>query len=446
MSNIEAGASRTWVRGGRIICPESDLDATGSLILRDGLIEGFTAEAATPGGHDVIIEAEGQVVAPGLVDLHAHLGEPGFEHKEDLVTAGRAAAHGGFTTVLAAPDTDPVNDTRATTEFIMRRAEAAGIRVLPMATLTRQRAGKHLTDMFDLRDGGAVAFGEGDKPLRDTALLRRAMEYAKAVGLPIFEFPEEPGLARAAVMHEGPISTRLGLRGVPGAAEQIIVDRAIALSRLTGCPVHLGPVSTGGAVAAVARARAEGVQVSCAVTATHLSLTDAAVAEAYDSNLRIRPPLREEADRQALIAGVASGAVVITSGHRPQSPVEKQVEFELAAPGVAALETTLSQTLALVEAGALSLPAAIRALTAGPAAVIGQQAGTLKAGRPADLVVVATTARWHVSTDRLSGRAKNTPLLGATLPGVVTRTLVGGRAVWQQPTSISERADTGATR
>ncbi|MFN3198015.1 MAG: dihydroorotase [Bradymonadia bacterium] len=432
MGQFEAGTERRWVSGGRVICPASGIDAHATLIIQDGRIEAVSPEPATPGDHDQIIDATGSLVIPGLVDLHAHLGEPGFEHKEDLASAGRAAAHGGVTTLVAAPDTEPVNDARAITEFIIRRAaEITPVRVLPMATLTRGRRGDHLTDMFDLRDGGAVAFGEGDTALADASLLRRAMEYARAVGRPVFEWPEERGLARAAVMHEGPVATRLGLRGVPEAAERIAVDRAIALARLTGCPIHIGPISTAGAVEALGRAQSEGLPVTCAVTAMHLQLVDEAIAERYDSCLRVRPPLRGVADRSALNAGIASGVITaISSGHRPQSPVEKEVEFELAEPGIAGLETLLSQTLAQVEAGAFGLHHALAALTAAPAQIIGEQSGTLSPGRRADVVVVDAGARWSVSKDTLVGRSKNTPLIGQTLPGVVHSTIIDGEVVY----------------
>lgn len=437
MSQIEAGTGRSLIQNGRVLCPSTGLDQVATLVISDGRVEGVTREPIEAGAHDEVVDATGAWVLPGLVDLHAHLGEPGAEHKEDLASAALAAAHGGFTTVVAAPDTEPVNDTRAISEFIRARAQAGpGVRVLPMGTLTRQRDGAHLTDMFDLKAGGAVALGEGMRPLRDAGLMRRAMEYARAVGLPVFEFPEEASLARAAVMHEGPVATRLGLRGVPSAAESIVVARGIALARLTGCPLHLGPISCAESVEAVERAREEGLPVTCAVTAMHLQFVDEAIAEAsYDTHLRVRPPVRAEADRAALRAGIASGVIsAITSGHRPQSPVEKQVEFELAEPGIAGLETTLGQVLGLIAEGALPLEQALTALTAGPAGVIRQPSGTLAPGKAADLVVVATEARWTVSRESLLGRAHNTPLLGQSLPGVTLRTLVEGRTIWTAPT------------
>lgn len=418
---------RTLIRGGRLLCPATNLDQTGTLVIENGLILAATAEPVEPRPGDVVLDAAGCVVTPGFVDLHAHFCDPGEEHKEDLASGGRAAVAGGFTTVLLGSQTTPVNDTRAVTEMIVRRAASlSGCRVLPMGALTQGRGGKRLTEMFDLRDAGAGALGEGDACVADAGLLRRAMEYARAVGLPVFEQPEDTSLAGHGVMHEGPVSTRLGLNGVPAVAEEAIVLRDLALCAATGARLHLGPISAAASVAAVRRAKADGLPVTCAVTAAHLHLTDEAVATAYGPNLRSRPPFRGAPDRDALRAGVADGTIdAIASGHRPQSPVEKDLEFDLAEPGLAGLQTALGLVLKLVEEGSLPLARALAALTAGPAAVLGRRA-SLEAGAPADVVAYDPSRRTRIAAAPDSSRGRNTPFLGQALPGHVQFTLVAG--------------------
>jgi dihydroorotase len=318
------------------------------------------------------------------------------------------------------------------TELIRARAQAVGrARILPIAALTRGCKGERLTEMFDLREGGAVALGDGSRAVADAGLLRRAMEYARAVGLPVFEHPEDAALAGKGVMHEGPVATRLGLAGVPAAAEDVVVMRDIAVAEHTGARLHLGPISTRGAVRAVRMAKDAGLPVTCAVTAAHLHLTDEALAEAYDPNLRVRPPLRSADHVEALRAAVADGTIdAVASGHRPQSPVEKDVELDLAGPGMIGLETALGLVLRLVHAGALSLPAAIARLATGPARALGLEFGRLSVGAPADVVVFDPDARVRVEAAGLASRARNTPFLGQVLPGKVDVTLVGGRIVY----------------
>ena len=420
-------SARTLLRGGRLLCPATNLDTSGTLLLEDGHILAVTTESVEPAPGDLVLDAAGCVVTPGFVDLHAHFCDPGEEHKEDLASGGHAAVSSGFTTVLLGSQTTPANDTRAVTEMIVRRAASlSGCRALPMGALTQGRAGRRLTEMFDLRDAGAAALGEGDACVADAGLLRRAMEYARAVGLPVFEQPEDASLAGHGVMHEGPISTRLGLNGVPSVAEEAIVLRDLALCAATGARLHLGPLSAAGSVDAVRRAKADGLPVTCAVTAAHLRLTDETVAAAYSPNLRSRPPFRGALDRDALRAGVADGTIdAIASGHRPQSPVEKDLEFDLAEPGLVGLSTALGLVLALVEEGALPLTRALFALNAGPASVLGRTAA-LKGGAPADVVVFDPSRRTRVAAVADSSRGRNTPFLGQALPGLVRYTLVAG--------------------
>lgn len=416
-----------------MICPAGGLDAEGTLVIEGDAIAGFHAGTVEAREGDRVLDARGLVVAPGFIDLHAHLGEPGFEHREDLESGTLAAVRGGFTAVCTDPGTLPPNDHRALTERLVARGRELGrARVLPVAAATVGRKGDRLTEMFDLRDGGAVAFGDGGRSIRDAGLLRRAMEYARAVGAPIFEFPEDPTLVHGGVMHEGPVATRLGLKGVPAAAEEIGVWRAVALARQTGARVHVGPISTAGAVRGIRLARAEGLPVSCAVTAAHLHLTDEAIAEStYDTCLRVRPPLRPQADVEALRGAVAEGLVdAVSSGHRPQAEVDKALEFDLAEPGMIGLETTLGLVLRLVDAGRLTLGDAVARLTAGPAAVLGSELGSLRAGATADVVVFDPVAKVRIEAGNLASRARNTPFLGQAMPGRVVWTVVGGRMAY----------------
>ncbi len=423
---------RTFIRGGRVLCPATGFDGTGTVVVEGDRIAGVHADNVEPGPEDRVIDARGRVVAPGFVDLHAHLGEPGEEHKEDIASGALAAVKGGFTSVAVASATEPVNDARAVTELLATRGRAVGkARILPVAAITRGGRGERLTEMFDLRDGGAVALGDGARSVADAGVLRRAMEYARAVGLPVFEHPEDARLAGAGVMHEGTVSTRLGLAGVPAAAEDVVVMRDLAIAEHTGARLHLGPVSTRGAVRALRAAREAGVRVTCAVSAAHLHLTDEAVAEAYDTNLRVRPPLRPAEHVDALRAALADGTIdAVASGHHPQSPVEKQVEFDLAEPGMIGLELALGLVLRLVQAGVLTLATAIERLSAGPARVLGLDAGRLAAGAPADVVVFDPDARVRIEAAALASRSRNTPFLGQALPGKVDVTLVGGRVVY----------------
>ena len=425
---------RLLLVGGRLICPVTGRDETATLEIQAGRITAIHPGEPTPGPGGAVHHLDGALVTPGFVDLHAHLGEPGDEHKEDLATAGHAAARGGFTAICARPDTTPVNDTRAVTEYLARRAAAVSpVRVWPIAALTHAREGRRLTEMHALRAAGAVAFGDGDRAIDDAALMRRALEYATATGAPVFECPRDRRLAGNGVMHEGATSTRLGLPGEPAAAEDTVALRAYALARQTRAPIHLGPISTRGALEAVRLAKAAGLAFTCAVTAAHLHLTDDAIARDYDPALNVRPPLRPAADRDALRAALADGTIdAITSGHHPQSLVDKDEPFALAAPGMTALETTLGLTLRLVDDGTITLTRAIELLTAGPrrALRLGGDAGQLVPGAIADLTVIDPLRKTRIDAATLQSRSHNTPFIGQALPGRVVMTLVGGRVVY----------------
>ncbi|MSP73557.1 MAG: dihydroorotase [Myxococcales bacterium] len=426
-------STRLIIRGGRLLCPATGLDLRGNVVVMGSSIALITAESVAALEGDLIIDATDCIVCPGFVDLHAHFCEPGEEHKEDLESGGRAAVRGGFTSVVTGSQTTPSVDSRAVVEHLVRRSAAvSACRVLPMGALTRAREGRRLSEMYDLRDGGAVCLGDGDLSVSDPALLRRAMQYARSVGLPVFEHPEDLSLAAHGVMHEGGVSTRLGLVGSPAVAEEIVVLRDLALCAETGVRLHLGPVSALGAVEAIRRAKADGLPVTCAVTAAHLHFTDDLIAAAYGPNLRSRPPFRSSLHRDALRRAVAEGTIdAITSGHRPQSAVEKDVEFDLAEPGLIGLQTALGQTLQLVDLGHLTLIDALARLVVGPNVVLGRRPGRLAAGEVADLVIFDPNVRQRVEVDAEGSRARNTPLLGQVLPGRVRCTLVNGRRVFE---------------
>ncbi len=421
----------TLITGGHLLCPWAGLDGPGTLEIIDGQIVAAHAGGVEPGPGAIRLDATGCLVTPGFVDLHVHLGEPGFEHREDLASAGAAASRGGFTTLCPGPESAPVNDHRDLTEALVRRGrELSGVRIRPVAALTRGLRGERLTDMFDLASGGAVAFGDGDRHIADAGLLRRAMEYSRAVGRPLFVWPEDATLVHGGVMHEGSVSTRLGLAGIPAAAEIAAAWRAVVLAEQTGAVIHLGPISTAGAIEALRAGRAKGLTITASVGGAHLHLTDEEIGKAYSTALRVRPPLRPRADVEALRGALAEGLIdTVTSLHRPHSAVEKEVEFDLAEPGMAGLETTLGLVLRLVDEGALTLRRAVEVLTAG-ARVLGLPEGTLAPGAPADVVVFDPKSKVRVEAESLRSKARNTPFLGQALPGRVAWTLVGGRVIY----------------
>ena len=417
-------ASPTLVlAGGRLICPVTDRDEVADLCIVDGRI---VAGPAPEDGH--VLDVSGLVIAPGFVDLHCDLAAPGHAHREGIATGTAAAVRGGFTTLCVTPATDPVLDTAGLIADLQRQADDfERARVRPVGAATLGGAGKRLTEVFALRGAGAVAVSDGGHPIADSGLLRRVMEYAKAADLPVWVWPATPGLD--GVMHEGAVATRLGLSGTPVASEEIAVARAIALAELTDARVHIGPVTTAAAVRLIADAKARCVPVTASTTAAHLVLTDADVAQAYDANLSVRPPLRPQADVDALRRALADGTLdALGSGHEPRSIAEKATTFASAAPGMMGLETALGLALKCVAAGDLSLTRAIAALSIGPARAFGLPAQGLAPGAVADLVLFDPTATQRVSN--CASRARNTPFMGQALPGKVHWTLVAGRVAY----------------
>jgi dihydroorotase len=448
------------IRGGRILDPGRGVDLVGDVLIREGRIAAVGPDVAADA--ERVVDASGLIVCPGLVDIHCHLREPGFEHKETIETGTRAAARGGFTTVCCMANTEPPIDSRAGVEFILRTAAAQGmVRVLPIGCITRGRQGKELAEMGDMAEAGAVGFSDDGSPVVDSALMRHALEYVSAFGLPIIEHSEELSLSHEGVMHEGWVSNRLGLRGIPAAAEETAIARNIALAELTGAHLHVAHVSTRESVDLIRRAKQRGVRVTAEVMPHHLALTDEAVmlaapvlsevegvespgglahstgsGLAYDTNAKVNPPLRPRADVDACIAGLANGTIdAIATDHAPHAIEDKLCEFDFAAFGISGFETALALCLSVVHEGKLDLSTVIYKLTVGPVQTLGLERfvpglGSLAEGAPGDVLVFDPQAEWVVEPERLVSKGKNTPLAGRRLKGRVVATVYGGRAVF----------------
>lgn len=427
--------SRLLLRGGRVIDPSSGKDAALDVMIAEGRIEKVGSRLPARGAE--VLEMKGLVVCPGFVDVHVHLREPGREDKETIATGTRAAAAGGFTAVCAMPNTDPVNDTAGITRAILDKARAGGaVRVYPIGAITRGQKGEELAEYGDLQEAGCVAVSDDGHPVASARVMRRALEYAKAFGLVVIDHCEEPTLAERSCMNEGSVSTHLGLRGAPAAGEAIMVERDVLLAELTGGRVHIAHVSAAASVDAVRRGKARGVRVTAEATPHHLLLTDEAVRETgYDTNTKMNPPLRCEADRRAVVAGLQDGTIdCIATDHAPHSVDDKKVEFDQAANGVVGLETAVALCLdRLVGDGLLELKQLIALLSANPARVMGLPGGTLSPGAPADLTVLDLGRKQKVDPLRFESKGRNTPFAGLALTGWPALTIVGGRVVWKGP-------------
>jgi dihydroorotase len=395
-------------------------------------------------------EAKGHLVVPGFIDLHAHLREPGFEDSETIETGRRAALRGGFTTICAMPNTEPPIDSPGLVKELLGRVHGVnGARVHYVATITRGRKGRELADMVELAAAGAVAFSDDGSPVQDPRLFRSALEYARLTGRPVIEHPEDLALSAKGVMHEGTVSARLGLPGIPAAAEETAVARDVALARMTGARLHLTHLSTGGSIDLVRRAKADGVPVTCDVTPHHLAMTDEWVAGSralawevedeallvgpYESSTKVNPPLRGRADVRALWAGLVDGTVdAIATDHAPHASVKKEVEFDQAAFGISGFETAVALVLGGVGVHWAALGTVIDALTVGPARVLG-----IEVPRD-DWTVIDRDAEWIVRADEMASKGKNTPLIGRTLTGRVLATVVGGEVAYEGEARVTE--------
>ena len=422
------------LRGGRVVDPSRNLDQTLDVLLRDGVVAKVDEKIAAKGAE--VVEAAGFVVAPGFVDLHTHLREPGFEYKETIATGTRAAAAGGFTSVCAMANTDPVPDDAPTVAFVGRRARETGaVRVFPIGAVSKGLKGVELAEIGSMKAEGIVAISDDGKPIANGNLMRRALEYASMFGLPVVVHEEEPSLVGEGVMNEGWASTRLGLAGWPNVGESAMVARDVQLAALTGARLHVAHVSTRESLEAIRAARKLGVPVTCEVTPHHLLLTDEDVARSgYDTCFKMNPPLRAEADRAALVAALVEGTIdCVATDHAPHHEDEKNVEFADAPFGVIGLETALPALVdGLLVPRLITLLRLVEVLSTAPARVFGLPYGTLAEGAVADVVLFSTSKSTPVTPDGFQSRSKNSPWLARTLKGRVEKTWVGGREVFSR--------------
>jgi len=418
----------------RILDPSRDLDIAGDVLIADGVVReakrGIGA-AGVPEGTDVI-DCRGKVVAPGLVDMRAFIGEPGAASRETLASASQAAAAGGVTTIVCQPNTSPAIDNPATVDFVLRRArDTAIVHVHPMAAITKDLAGTEMTEIGLLKAAGAVAFTDCDKSITNAQVMRRALTYARDFDAMIVHHTEDPDLVGDGVMNESEFASRLGLLGVPAAAETVMLERDLRLVALTGGRYQAASVTNAESLEVLRRAKDAGLEVSAAASINHLTLNENDIGP-YRTFLKLTPPLRAETDRKALVEAVASGLVdVVMSDHNPQDVETKRLPFAEAAPGAIGLETMLIAGLRLVHNGELQLMALLRALSTRPAELLGLPGGTLRAGAPADLIVIDTDVPWVVDPNELKSKCKNTPYDEARMQGRVVRTIVAGRTVYE---------------
>ena len=432
------------IRGGRIIDPARGIDEIGSLLIGEGKVLWLgKVDAKPPQPEYDVLSAAGLTVCPGFIDLHCHLRQPGFEAKETIATGAQAAARGGFTTVCCMPNTNPPLDSRETIEFVKAEAAKVGIvRVLPIGCVTKGRAGKELAPLSELSAAGAIGFSDDGSPVPTSQLMMSALRSGRILNMPIIDHCEDTGLTKGGVMNWGSLSISLGLKGMPAAAEDIMVARDVNLAGLTGSWVHICHVSTAGSVDIIRRAKKAGVRVTAEVTPHHLTLTEAKVA-GYDTNAKVNPPLRTEEDVKALIQGLKEGVIdIIATDHAPHTAAEKALGFDKSPSGISGLETALGSLMSLVHSGQLDLKLIISKLTAEPAGILGDRQGfTLKVhpegrlgslaiGSPADVCIFDPGKEWLVDPAKFASKGKNTPLAGSTLKGKVMATIYGGKLVY----------------
>jgi len=418
----------------RIVDPSRDLDFSGDVLIADGIIRDAQRGIRASGVPEAteIVDCRDRVVAPGLVDMRAFIGEPGAEHRDTLATASQAAAAGGVTTVICQPDTNPAIDAPPIVDFLLRRArDTAIVHVHPMAALTKGLRGEEMAEIGLLKAAGAVAFTDGVKSVTNALVMRRAMTYARDFDALVVHHTEDPYLVGEGVMNEGELAARLGLAGVPKAAETIMLERDIRLVVLTGCHYHAASITSGESLEVLRRAKDAGLPVTAAASVNHLTLNETDIGS-YRTFLKMAPPLRGEDDRRALVEALASGLLdVVMSDHNPQDVETKRLPFAEAAPGAIGLETMLVAGLRLVHSGDIALPVLLKAMSTRPAELLGLAGGTLRPGARADLIVIDLETPWVLDPATLKSRCKNTPLDEARLEGRVVRTIVAGRTVYE---------------
>ncbi len=423
------------LKGGRVIDPGTGRDGEFDVLIDDGRIAIIDKDLPRDGAEVVEIR-KGWIVAPGLIDIHVHLREPGHEHKETIASGAAAAVAGGFTAVACMPNTDPVNDHAGITQFILKKASEANLaRVYPIGAVSIGSRGEQMAELGEQKSAGCVAFSDDGRPVATALLMRRALEYAGMLGLPIVDHCEDPSLKGDGVAHEGFHASALGLRGIPGVAESLMVERDVSLAELTGAHVHICHMSARQSLRAVRAGKERGVKVTCEVAPHHFTLTDEALdgAVKYDTNLKMNPPLREAADRDAMLEGIADGTVdVIATDHAPHHADEKMVEFDRAPFGITGLETAIPLVFErLVHSGRITVARAIELLSTNPARVLNLPGGSLTDGAPADIVVIDPDRRVTIDATRQVSKSKNTPFHGWELRGAAAYTLVGGRIVYR---------------
>ena len=424
--------SQLLIKNGRVIDPASATDMLADILIRDGVIAASGAGLEAHGAR--IFDATGLVVAPGFIDMHVHLREPGFEHAETIESGARAAAAGGFTSVCAMPNTKPVNDSATVTSYIVERARRlAPVNVFPIGAITKGSAGEELAAIGAMKAAGAVAISDDGLPVMNARVMRRAMEFARSYDLPIIQHCEDVNLAAGGDMHEGARSVRWGLRGIPAASEDVMVARDLVLAQLTGARYHVAHISTRNAVAMVDYARQHGLAVTCEATPHHFSLADEDMA-AYDSDYKMKPPLRSVCDRAALVEGIAAGAVAaIATDHAPHPGSEKMQEFERCPFGIIGLETALGLALdQLVHAGKITVARLVELFTTGPESIMRLGRGTLAPGAPADVTIFSTETSWTYDVNQSFSRSRNSPFHGKTFRGGPVATIVNGEFAWRR--------------
>jgi len=426
------------IKGGRVIDPSQKIDGQFDLLIENGKIAAIDKPGAIPDARAARVitatDSNGpQWVLPGLIDIHVHLREPGLEYKETIETGTRAAVAGGFSSVACMANTHPVNDTPYVTAFIRERAKATALcRVFPVGAVTKGLKGEELAEIGGMVAEGAKALSDDGMPVMNSYVMRKAMDYSKAFGVPIISHAEDWNLVGQGVMNEGPLSNSLGLRGNPAAAEEIMVAREIALCRLTKAPVHIAHISTEVALEHIRRARDAGLPVTAEASPHHLTLTEECV-RSYDTNFKMAPPLRSEKDVEALHKAVAEGLVsIIATDHAPHGLVDKALEYDQAANGIIGLQTAVPLTLKLVHDGILSVSRWVEALTTGPAKLLNLPHGSLAVGRDADITILSPKRLWTLDSSMILSKSHNSPFLGWKLTGQVDKTFVGGKAVYEQ--------------
>ncbi len=424
------------IQGGRIIDPSRGIDETGSLLITEGKISRLgRGEIAPPEPGCDTLHAPGLIVCPGFVDLHCHLRQPGFEDKETIATGSQSAARGGFTTICCMPNTSPPLDSRATIDYVKSTAASEGVvRILPIGCISKGREGEELAPMSELASAGVIAYSDDGNPVLNSNLMRQALDCSRGLGLPIIDHSEDTILSEGGLMNEGIISTRLGLRGIPAAAEEIMIARDLILAQLTEARLHIAHVSTEGSVDLIRRGKEKGIKVTAEVTPHHLTLTEEKVI-GYNTNAKVNPPLRTKRDTQALIQGLKENVIdAIATDHAPHTEADKLVDFALAAFGISGFETALGSLLSLVHNGQLTLNTLISKLTCAPAKIIGNKygrLGSLEVGVSADVTIFDPDMEWIVDTGTFASKGKNTPLAGSRLKGRVMATISRGKLVYK---------------